>query len=176
MRRLLENGANTSFINRIMDEDVSLERLIEDPVVSLRALSTIANPRIVLPGALYGAARRNSAGLLISATPSRCNPCWPHSASLKGAFWKATPIVSGARVLRLVQAHRQSRQSCRHRRGGRRGERLRRRPRYSGRGSSRSQTGIAGEWISARSILDRAADAMEAERERFVSSARARGG
>jgi RHH-type transcriptional regulator, proline utilization regulon repressor / proline dehydrogenase / delta 1-pyrroline-5-carboxylate dehydrogenase len=69
VRRLLENGANTSFVNRIADEDVPLDALVRDPVDQVRAMAaaeaTLGAPHaaIALPAALYGAARVNSTGL-----------------------------------------------------------------------------------------------------------------
>jgi len=60
MRRLLENGANTSFINRIADEQAPIERLVADPVAELEALTDKPHPRIVLPSQLFGRARVNS--------------------------------------------------------------------------------------------------------------------
>ncbi len=62
VRRLLENGANTSFVNRIVDENVAIDELIADPVEEARALGGAPHPRIPLPGDLYGAQRRNSVG------------------------------------------------------------------------------------------------------------------
>jgi RHH-type proline utilization regulon transcriptional repressor/proline dehydrogenase/delta 1-pyrroline-5-carboxylate dehydrogenase len=63
VRRLLENGANTSFVNRILDEEVPLETLIEDPAAQLARLEPKRHPRIPLPVDLYGAVRRNSRGI-----------------------------------------------------------------------------------------------------------------
>jgi RHH-type proline utilization regulon transcriptional repressor/proline dehydrogenase/delta 1-pyrroline-5-carboxylate dehydrogenase len=63
VRRLLENGANTSFVNRIFDEAEPPEQLVADPIAATRGLAPIPNPGIALPEALYGASRRNSAGL-----------------------------------------------------------------------------------------------------------------
>ena len=69
VRRLLENGANTSFVHRIADTALPLEALVEDPVRSVQALAAregtlgLPHPAIPLPAALYGAARRNSEGL-----------------------------------------------------------------------------------------------------------------
>ena len=65
VRRLLENGANTSFVNRIADESVPVEQLIADPTEAARAVLPLGAPheRIALPPALYGAERRNSSGL-----------------------------------------------------------------------------------------------------------------
>lgn len=63
VRRLLENGANTSFVNRIFDEAVEPEQLVADPVAAVKALAVKPNPSLPLPAELYGATRRNSAGL-----------------------------------------------------------------------------------------------------------------
>ena len=54
VRRLLENGANSSFVNRIADEQVSLDELVRDPVAELAALDPKRNPAIVLPRDLFG--------------------------------------------------------------------------------------------------------------------------
>ncbi|MFO1294466.1 MAG: trifunctional transcriptional regulator/proline dehydrogenase/L-glutamate gamma-semialdehyde dehydrogenase [Rubrivivax sp.] len=69
VRRLLENGANTSFVHRIADTALPLELLLEDPVRTVERLAAraggvgLAHPAIALPEALYGSARRNSRGL-----------------------------------------------------------------------------------------------------------------
>ncbi|MES0873553.1 bifunctional proline dehydrogenase/L-glutamate gamma-semialdehyde dehydrogenase PutA [Sinimarinibacterium thermocellulolyticum] len=63
VRRLLENGANTSFVNRIFDEQVPAELLVADPVAAVAALPVKPNPHLMLPADLYGALRRNSAGI-----------------------------------------------------------------------------------------------------------------
>jgi len=61
VRRLLENGANTSFVNRFMDEQVAVAEIVRDPLTELERLTTFPNPHIPLPGALF-ANRRNSLG------------------------------------------------------------------------------------------------------------------
>ena len=62
VRRLLENGANTSFVNRLVDERLPAEEIALDPVEQVAALESIPHPRIPLPRALYGE-RLNSAGV-----------------------------------------------------------------------------------------------------------------
>ncbi|MFL6829660.1 MAG: proline dehydrogenase family protein, partial [Sphingomicrobium sp.] len=49
VRRLLENGANSSFVNRIADDQVSIDELVRDPVAELEALAPKRNPKIILP-------------------------------------------------------------------------------------------------------------------------------
>src|SRR5262249_34734934 len=57
------NGANTSFVNRIVDEKAPIEELIGDPVARTRKLPAKPHPRIPLPVDLFGGGRRNSAGI-----------------------------------------------------------------------------------------------------------------
>ena len=69
VRRLLENGANTSFVNRIADHSISIQELVADPVLSIERMATqegnvgLPHPRIPLPRELYGSERANSAGI-----------------------------------------------------------------------------------------------------------------
>ncbi len=63
VRRLLENGANTSFVNRIFDERLPPEQLVADPRVVCVEQGAASHPRLPLPVDLYGAQRRNSRGL-----------------------------------------------------------------------------------------------------------------
>jgi RHH-type proline utilization regulon transcriptional repressor/proline dehydrogenase/delta 1-pyrroline-5-carboxylate dehydrogenase len=61
VRRLLENGANTSFVNRFMDDEVPVADIVRDPVTELERLEAYPHPRLPLPEALYSD-RRNSCG------------------------------------------------------------------------------------------------------------------
>ncbi|MBB4863298.1 RHH-type proline utilization regulon transcriptional repressor/proline dehydrogenase/delta 1-pyrroline-5-carboxylate dehydrogenase [Pseudomonas nitritireducens] len=69
VRRLLENGANTSFVNRIADHSISLKDLVLDPVLQVEQMAAqegtlgLPHPRIPLPRDLYGDTRLNSAGI-----------------------------------------------------------------------------------------------------------------
>jgi len=63
VRRLLENGANTSFVNRIVDENLPPEEVVSDPIEMVAMLDSLAHPKIPLPLHLYGERRRNSCGL-----------------------------------------------------------------------------------------------------------------
>jgi RHH-type transcriptional regulator, proline utilization regulon repressor / proline dehydrogenase / delta 1-pyrroline-5-carboxylate dehydrogenase len=62
VRRLLENGANTSFVNRFMDEQVPVADIVRDPISELERLESFAHPRLPIPPALYSD-RRNSRGI-----------------------------------------------------------------------------------------------------------------
>ncbi len=66
VRRLLENGANSSFVNQLAQPDVPLETLIEDPVAKLSVVCGMPQPTLPLPIDLYGIERRNSYGLDLS--------------------------------------------------------------------------------------------------------------
>ncbi len=68
VRRLLENGANSSFVHRIADTAVSVEELAADPVETVLAMPVPGAPHdaIAAPLALYGRERRNAAGLDLS--------------------------------------------------------------------------------------------------------------
>ncbi|MBA2654908.1 MAG: bifunctional proline dehydrogenase/L-glutamate gamma-semialdehyde dehydrogenase PutA [Gammaproteobacteria bacterium] len=60
VRRLLENGANTSFVNRIVDEQLPIKDIIGDPISKVKENITKPHPHIPLPGDLYGSERRNA--------------------------------------------------------------------------------------------------------------------
>ena len=59
VRRLLENGANSSFVNRIADPDIPIERVVADPIAAAMANVPAANPKLALPINLFGENRMN---------------------------------------------------------------------------------------------------------------------
>ncbi|MFL6674764.1 MAG: trifunctional transcriptional regulator/proline dehydrogenase/L-glutamate gamma-semialdehyde dehydrogenase [Massilia sp.] len=63
VRRLLENGANSSFVNQIVDASVAIDTLLADPFEAARASGGKPHPGIALPLALFGGERKNSAGI-----------------------------------------------------------------------------------------------------------------
>ncbi|MEZ5937222.1 MAG: bifunctional proline dehydrogenase/L-glutamate gamma-semialdehyde dehydrogenase PutA [Hyphomonadaceae bacterium] len=65
VRRLLENGANTSFVHAFLDEDVPPEQIASDPYAALSA-GTPRHPRIAPPPELFWPSRRNAAGVDLS--------------------------------------------------------------------------------------------------------------
>ncbi|MFC5302758.1 bifunctional proline dehydrogenase/L-glutamate gamma-semialdehyde dehydrogenase PutA [Azospira restricta] len=97
VRRLLENGANSSFVNRIVDEAVSIDELIEDPLATVRASGGGRHPAIPLPRDLYGTARVNSAGVDLTdeATIAGLERAL---AELADRRWHASPRVAGVDV------------------------------------------------------------------------------
>ena len=62
VRRLLENGANTSFVHQFLNPQIPVEHVVRDPISTLNGSSGQAAPRIREPLALYGTERANSEG------------------------------------------------------------------------------------------------------------------
>jgi RHH-type proline utilization regulon transcriptional repressor/proline dehydrogenase/delta 1-pyrroline-5-carboxylate dehydrogenase len=94
VRRLLENGANTSFVNRIVDESIDLAEIVADPLATAQLYDYRPHSRIPQPPGLFGAGRRNSAGLNLADREVSC-------ALLEGlqkvaqSGLTARPIVAG---------------------------------------------------------------------------------
>ena len=63
VRRLLENGANTSFVNRIMDKNLSIEDIIANPIQRVEQTLDKKHSKIPLPINIYGKSRKNSLGI-----------------------------------------------------------------------------------------------------------------
>lgn len=66
VRRLLENGANSSFVNRLVDDSTPIEDIIADPVGYMQGVEPKHHPHIPLPSNLYGPGRENSKGIDLS--------------------------------------------------------------------------------------------------------------
>ena len=94
VRRLLENGANSSFVNRIADEEIPVDALVRDPVAELTALDPKRNPAIPLPNAIFGKGRLNSAGVDLS-DPLVRDPLMRRSEKLEAKHWSAAPTGGG---------------------------------------------------------------------------------
>ena len=94
VRRLLENGANTSFVNRIADASVPVETVIADPLVQAAGNALAANPKIPLPRELY-ADRENSGGFAFADLAVSA----PFLAALEPLLartdYRAAPLVGG---------------------------------------------------------------------------------
>ena len=94
VRRLLENGANSSFVNQIVDENVSMDELIADPVAQVEHGGSRPHPAIPLPRDLYGAERRNSSGIDFSNEHALATLA-AELAALDGFDWQAAPMLAG---------------------------------------------------------------------------------
>ena len=94
VRRLLENGANTSFVNRIVNENEPVASIVADPVQTVDALEQAAHPRIPLPADVYQPERRNSAGLNL-ADGAVLSELAARMQRVSRRRWLAGPIVAG---------------------------------------------------------------------------------
>ena len=92
VRRLLENGANSSFVSQIVDESIPVDRLIENPLAIARQQQGLPHPAIALPLAMFGNGRRNSAGIDLSNEDTLREV----SAALAASrTWTAAPLLAG---------------------------------------------------------------------------------
>jgi RHH-type proline utilization regulon transcriptional repressor/proline dehydrogenase/delta 1-pyrroline-5-carboxylate dehydrogenase len=90
VRRLLENGANSSFVHQVLDSSVPIPRVVADPVAAARADGFSPHPRIAPPPALYGPSRRNSAGWNLD-DPATAEALDAAMAPWRDARWAASP-------------------------------------------------------------------------------------
>ncbi|HEY8048797.1 MAG TPA: bifunctional proline dehydrogenase/L-glutamate gamma-semialdehyde dehydrogenase PutA, partial [Ramlibacter sp.] len=99
VRRLLENGANTSFVNQIADSGISMERLVRDPVDIIEEYARnegelgLPHPAIPLPRDLYGALRKNSRGIDLT-NESVLRKLADTFASAAHESWSAAPLLA----------------------------------------------------------------------------------
>ena len=93
VRRLLENGSNTSFVNRIVDDKLPLDALLDDPVETVRGLSSKPHPRIPLPVDMFGAERPNANGIDLS-DPAQLVPLGEAMEAATRGTWSAAPLVA----------------------------------------------------------------------------------
>jgi RHH-type proline utilization regulon transcriptional repressor/proline dehydrogenase/delta 1-pyrroline-5-carboxylate dehydrogenase len=97
VRRLLENGANSSFVNRIADESLPPADLVADPVAMVAAYESKPHPRIPQPLDLYrsyGEDRNNSMGANLANDDTLAALASSINAAIKD--WQAMPLVPGA--------------------------------------------------------------------------------
>jgi RHH-type proline utilization regulon transcriptional repressor/proline dehydrogenase/delta 1-pyrroline-5-carboxylate dehydrogenase len=93
VRRLLENGANTSFVNRLEDEATPIEKLVADPVAAVRALARRPHPRLPRPADIFLPERRNARGVNL-ADPHALARLKAQMEAVAGEH-RAAPIVGG---------------------------------------------------------------------------------
>jgi RHH-type transcriptional regulator, proline utilization regulon repressor / proline dehydrogenase / delta 1-pyrroline-5-carboxylate dehydrogenase len=98
VRRLLENGANSSFVNRIADENVSIEELVTEPVAIVEAWAQaegslgLPHPSIPAPAELY-AGRKNSSGIDL-ANEEALAELQAGLAAAAAKRWQALPMLA----------------------------------------------------------------------------------
>jgi RHH-type proline utilization regulon transcriptional repressor/proline dehydrogenase/delta 1-pyrroline-5-carboxylate dehydrogenase len=94
VRRLLENGANTSFVNRVVDARQPAADVIADPVAAVDRLKEVAHPRIVLPRHIYGKERLNSLGVNF-ADPAELERLKAGCEAAAAKPWQASALING---------------------------------------------------------------------------------
>lgn len=96
VRRLLENGANSSFVHQLTDEDVEPEDIARDPLETVESQGPAANPAIARPSQIFGAGRRNSKGFDITDTVTLAAIDKARAAFAGPDRWHAKPITRAA--------------------------------------------------------------------------------
>jgi RHH-type proline utilization regulon transcriptional repressor/proline dehydrogenase/delta 1-pyrroline-5-carboxylate dehydrogenase len=167
VRRLLENGANTSFVHALLDERVPPEQVVHDPIAMVEAAPG-PHPRIPVPRRLYGEARLNSEGVDLSIAAERERLAAAVQA-LDGEQLAAGPIVPGELRAGVERAEARSPSD---------------RGRLLGRASQAAATDIDAAFDLARQaqpawdaaggaararVLRRMADALEGGRDRLIA-------
>ncbi|MBN9255145.1 MULTISPECIES: bifunctional proline dehydrogenase/L-glutamate gamma-semialdehyde dehydrogenase PutA [unclassified Mesorhizobium] len=114
VRRLLENGANSSFVHQLTDEEVEPEIIARDPLETVETEGPAANPAIARPSAIFGADRRNSKGFDITdavtlsaietAKAAFAGPERWHARPITraGGSGKARPVVNPAKPSEVI--------------------------------------------------------------------------
>ncbi len=105
VRRLLENGANSSFVNNIVDENIPVESLLKDPVETVRSWTQKRNTQIPRSANLYGSERKNSKGIDLT----EIDAITPVRAAMKAWVEQSAALapVADAKVVRNPANHQQ---------------------------------------------------------------------
>lgn len=98
VRRLLENGANTSFVHKLVDPNTPVDSLAEHPLRTLKRYSGFANDRIPQPVNLF-IDRKNSSGVNMNILSIQ-RPFFARLKELESKQWLAGPIVDGETLKR----------------------------------------------------------------------------
>lgn len=96
VRRLLENGANSSFVNRIVDEKAPISTLVEDPVSKANYLLGKINQNIPLPSSIFLPDRKNSSGFDFT-NREEVAKLQQLYAEMDLAHWVAKPLIAGGK-------------------------------------------------------------------------------
>ncbi len=94
VRRLLENGANTSFVNRIENENIPINELLREPAETVMSFKTVPHPDIPLPRDLFGQERLNSKGINFT-DPAAMQALDNDFVNLARRHWSAAPLING---------------------------------------------------------------------------------
>jgi len=95
VRRLLENGANSSFVNQIVDKAIPAEVIARDPFAVVAELGeAVTNPGIPRPADLYGDGRVNARGWDLT-DPLTIEALEAARAPFRSHRWQAGPMIAG---------------------------------------------------------------------------------
>ncbi len=94
VRRLLENGSNTSFVNRIVDESIDVQDIVADPIERAREHDCLPHPRIVRPADIFKPERSNSKGFNL-ADRNVSRKLLGDMEAFGSKQLKARPVVAG---------------------------------------------------------------------------------
>ncbi len=97
VRRLLENGANSSFVHRLVDAKTPVAALVQHPVETLTGRVCLQNDQIPLPPSIYGQSRKNSLGVNVDID-SQWQPFQQKVQSFMGHKWTQGPWLDGQLV------------------------------------------------------------------------------
>jgi RHH-type proline utilization regulon transcriptional repressor/proline dehydrogenase/delta 1-pyrroline-5-carboxylate dehydrogenase len=97
VRRLLENGANTSFVHALLDDRVPPEDVVSDPVALVEAQPN-RHPKIPPPAGIYGPARANPPGRDYSQYEER-QTARREAQLARGEWWTAGTIIDGKAIV-----------------------------------------------------------------------------
>ena len=102
VRRLLENGANSSFVHQLADESVGMDELLLSPLEQSKPGAMTSS--LPLPPDLYGSKRPNSLGLDLAVVAHRDPLLAAHAALVVPAVPEASAAEAQAAVAKAVQA------------------------------------------------------------------------
>jgi len=94
VRRLLENGSNTSFVNRIVDESIAIEDIVADPIAMALEHDCLPHPRIPRPADIFEPERPNSKGVNL-ADRNVSRKLLADMEAFSSRALQARPIVAG---------------------------------------------------------------------------------
>ena len=98
VRRLLENGANSSFVSVAGDKSVPVDSLLVRPATRIGASARAQNSQIPLPARLYGGSRQNSSGVEFGHRATLASFSAMVEAAAKPGFADASSLIGGRPV------------------------------------------------------------------------------
>jgi RHH-type proline utilization regulon transcriptional repressor/proline dehydrogenase/delta 1-pyrroline-5-carboxylate dehydrogenase len=96
VRRLLENGANSSFVHQLTDDDVEPEEIARDPFTVVETQGLAANPNIPTPAAIFKGVRSNSKGFDITDPVTLAEIDTEREKFAAPHQWRAKPLTRAA--------------------------------------------------------------------------------